>query len=176
MEIISLILIGLSLSVDAFTLSLSYGLLNVSKKSIISSSLSVGLFHFFMPLLGIYVGNLINGIINGNYKVVLLIVLIIILIEMIKSLKEEIEEKPLNLINILLFSLFVSFDSFSIGVGLKFITDKLLLSSIIFSIISSISTFLGFTLGKYLNKVYAHKSKIIGIILLIFTIIYFLLK
>ena len=127
MEIVSLILIGLSLSVDAFTLSLSYGLLNVSKKSIISSSLSVGLFHFFMPLLGIYVGNLINGIINGNYKVVLLIVLIIILIEMIKSLKEEIEEKPLNLINILLFSLFVSFDSFSIGVGLKFITDKLLL-------------------------------------------------
>lgn len=34
MEIITLIIIGLSLSIDAFSLSLAYGLLNIPKKTI----------------------------------------------------------------------------------------------------------------------------------------------
>ena len=177
METLSLILIGLSLSMDAFTLSLTYGLLKIPKKTIILTSLSVGIFHFFMPLLGIQVGNIISFIINANYKYVLIIVLLIILIEMIRSLnEEETNEHELTLFNILIFSLLVSFDSFSVGIGIKFITDKIYLGSIIFTIISFIFTYLGFSLGSFLAKKTAQKSKYIGIILLILTIVYFICK
>lgn len=177
MQIISLILIGLSLSMDAFTLALTYGLLSVPKKRVLLVSLSVGLFHFFMPLLGIEVGNIINSFINANFKIILILVLFIILIESIRSLKDEEEkEYDLNFINIIIFSLLVSFDSFSVGIGLKYITDKIYLGSCIFTIISFIFTYLGFTLGRYLKKTSAHNSKILGIILLILTIVYFICK
>ena len=70
MEIITLIIIGLSLSIDAFTLSLAYGLLSVSKRKIILTSLTVGVFHFIMPITGYSLGNAIENYIKslGMYK------------------------------------------------------------------------------------------------------------
>lgn len=176
MKIITLIIIGLSLSVDAFTLSLAYGLLNIPRKKIICTSLSVGIFHFIMPLIGALIGDILTEMINVNSKYILITVLIIILIEMIKSLKEKNEEYDLTFINILIFSSLVSFDSFSLGIGLKYITENIYIGSIIFSILSCTFTYLGFRLGKYLSNKSEKNVKIIGIILISFTIAYFLFK
>lgn len=162
---------------DAFTLSLTYGLLSIPKKRVLLVSLSVGIFHFIMPLLGMQVGNVISMIINTNFKIILILVLVIILIESIKSLRDE-EEKEynLNFINIIIFSLLVSFDSFSVGIGLKYVTDNIYLGSLIFTILSSMFTYLGFTLGRILKKKAAKNSKLLGIILLSITIVYFICK
>ncbi len=177
MEIISLILIGLSLSMDAFTLSLTYGLLSVPKRRVLLVSLSVGIFHFIMPLLGMQIGNVINMIVHTNFKIILILVLIIILIESIKSLKEETDkEYDLNLINIIIFSILVSFDSFSVGIGLKYITDNIYLGSLIFTILSFTFTYAGFTLGSILKSKTMENSKLLGVILLSITIVYFICK
>ncbi len=176
MEIITLIIIGLSLSIDAFSLSLAYGLLNIPKKTIISTSITVGIFHFIMPILGMLLGNIITDTLNLDSKYILLTILILILIEMIKSLKEENKEHELNIINILIFAFLVSFDSFTLGIGIKYITSNIFLASIIFMILSSLFTFLGFILGKYLTKKATYKIKLIGIILLLGVIMYFLCK
>ena len=176
MKIISLIIIGLSLSIDAFTLSLAYGLLNIPRRKIILTSLSVGIFHFVMPLLGALIGDVLINIIHVNSKYILITVLIIIFIEMIKSLKETTEEHELSLINILIFSSLVSFDSFSIGIGLKYITENIFLGSIVFSILSCSFTYLGFKLGKYLTNKSEKRAKIFGIILILLTILYFIFK
>lgn len=177
MEIISLILIGLSLSMDAFTLSLNYGLLNIPKKRILLVSISVGLFHFIMPLLGMQVGKIISILVHANFKIILILVLTIILIESIKSLNEESEkEYNLTIINIIIFSILVSFDSFSIGIGIKYITENIYLGSLIFTILSFTFTYLGFTLGRILRERASKNSKKISIILLIITIVYFICK
>ncbi len=176
MEIITLIIIGLSLSIDAFSLSLAYGLLNIPKKTIISTSITVGIFHFIMPILGMLLGNIITDTLNLDSKYILLTILILILIEMIKSLKEENKEHELNIINILIFAFLVSFDSFTLGIGIKYITSNIFIASIIFMILSSLFTFLGFILGKYLTKKATYKIKLIGIILLLGVIMYFLCK
>lgn len=162
---------------DAFTLSLTYGLLSIPKKRVLLVSLSVGIFHFIMPLLGMQVGNMISMIVHTNFKIILILVLIIILIESIKSYKDDEEkEYDLNLLNIIIFSLLVSFDSFSVGIGLKYVTDNIYLGSLIFTILSSMFTYLGFTLGRILKKSSAHNSKLLGIILLTITIVYFICK
>ena len=57
MKILTLFLIGISLSIDAFSMSLAYGLIGIRKKDMFLSSLIVGLFHFFMPLLGSIIGS-----------------------------------------------------------------------------------------------------------------------
>ena len=41
---------------DAFSLAFSYGIKSISKKNVIITAITVGLFHFFMPLLGNMVG------------------------------------------------------------------------------------------------------------------------
>ncbi len=175
MEIITLILIGLSLSVDAFTLSLAYGLLNIPKRTCLITSIFVGIFHFFMPLLGHLLGDIINSIIYIDSKYILIIVLILILLEMFKSLKDnECLEHELNIINIIIFSSLVSFDSFSLGIGISYITNNPLIASIIFSVQSCLFTYLGFILGKYLSQKAANLTKIFGIILLSAVIVYFM--
>ena len=70
MSIIMVIVIAVSLSMDAFSLSLAYGTLNLEKSQIRLLSLIVGLYHFFMPLLGMWVGTKILNFlpINPNTK------------------------------------------------------------------------------------------------------------
>ena len=51
MSIIMVIVIAVSLSMDAFSLSLAYGTLNLEKSQIRLLSLIVRLYHFFMQML-----------------------------------------------------------------------------------------------------------------------------
>ena len=53
------ILVGISLSMDAFSLSLVYGTNGMNKRNEIILSVIVGLFHCFMPLFGGFFGNVI---------------------------------------------------------------------------------------------------------------------
>ena len=41
---------------DAFALAIAYGIEKVKLKNIIITAIIVGLFHFFMPLIGNYLG------------------------------------------------------------------------------------------------------------------------
>ena len=95
---------------------------------------------------------------------------------MIKSLNEETKEHKLNLLNILLFSLLVSIDSFTLGIGINYITNKIYLSSLIFFLVSSIFTYLGFKIGKFVGKKLKKTSKLFGIILLIIITVYLICK
>lgn len=60
---------GLSLSMDTFSLSLSIGTTLPSTKQIINTSLIVGLFHFIMPFLGSMIGNIFSNalFVKTNY-------------------------------------------------------------------------------------------------------------
>ena len=83
MSIIMVIVIAVSLSMDAFSLSLAYGTLNLEKSQIRLLSLIVGLYHFFMPLLGMWVGTKILNILPINPNTIVFIVLFFIGIQMI---------------------------------------------------------------------------------------------
>lgn len=160
-------LIAVGLSMDTFSLSLSYGMLDINKKNIYKITFMVGLFHFIMPLIGNYIGNIVINIIFIKEELIIGIVFLILTIELFCSLfnKEEI-----NIINsnkeILMFSLAVSIDSFTTGFGLDAINLPSIFISTIFFIVSSSFTFLGLSLGKKLNSIIGEKAKIIGILLL----------
>lgn len=161
--LLTIFLIGISLSMDTFSLSLCYGTLNIPKSKCIALSLVVGIFHFFMPLLGLTVGNMIIGkiIIDGKY--IVLIILSLIGIDMILSSFKDEEKKVLtSFAGIILFAFSVSIDSFSTGLGLNLITNNILSAVIIFSLTSSIFTYLGVKLGTKLNEKFGKISNIIG--------------
>jgi putative Mn2+ efflux pump MntP len=175
LETLTIILIAVSLSIDAFSLALAYSLMNKNKKYLYVSFL-VGVFHFFMPLIGQKIGDLFIDEIPIEPHLIIAIIFSIILIEMIKSIKEDKEIFEFNFINGVLFAFFVSLDSFSVGIGLNIITNNFITSCIIFSIFSCFLTYVGFIIGNYFSKKVGNISKFIGIILLLFLIVYHLCK
>ena len=62
MEIFFVLMIALSLSMDAFSLALAYGTLEMNKSDRNLLSIIVGMFHYFMPLFGMFIGNIILSI------------------------------------------------------------------------------------------------------------------
>lgn len=174
MSLYIIIVIAVSLSMDAFSLSLAYGTINLEKKYILKLSVIVGIYHFFMPLIGLKLGNIIENIINVNPNLITLIVLSYIGIEMIiESFKKQEKVKKMNLKELILFGLAVSIDSFSTGIGLNTITQNYITSVTIFSLTSFIFTYLGLILGKKINNIIGKISTLIGgIILIIIGIMY----
>lgn len=161
------IIIAISLSMDAFSLALAYGTLNLNKKDIYKLSLTVGVYHFIMPLLGLFLGSIILKYIN-NPNIIVFIILFIIGIQMIyETFKEEDIKNIVSFKQMLLFGLAVSVDSFSVGIGLNVISKNYLYCSTIFSLFSLSFTYLGLILGKKINNIIGKTSTIIGGLILI---------
>ena len=170
----TIILIGISLSMDAFSLALIYGMLGIPKKKRIALSLIVGAYHLVMPLIGLLLGSIIENISLINLHIIASIILIYIGVDLIISnLKEE---KPisLNKLGLSMFGLSVSIDSLTIGIGLKALTNNYLGASIVFSMCSMLFTYLGLILGSIIGNRIGTYSKIVGgIILIVIAIIMF---
>ena len=162
-----MLLIAFSLSMDAFALSLSYGLLKISKKNMLLTSIMVGTFHFVMPYLGNMFGNILFEYVYISPKTLIFLVFLLISISMfISFFEKEKEKRKLNLIGILLFAISVSLDSFSVGLTLNYITNNLYLSCFIFSLVSLIMTLTGFAIGKYVGRIFGKYSYFLGASLL----------
>lgn len=174
LKIITIFLIAVSLSMDAFSLALIYGTQGITKKHKILLSLIVGIYHFIMPLIGVAIGTVITKKILVNPNIIVGIILSLIAIEMIiSSFKEEDKKFLLTIPGYLLFGLSVSIDSLTTGIGLSLITQKYIFSSFIFAITSLSFTFFGLNIGDRLNKKYGRISTILGgIVLFVLGILY----
>jgi len=171
---LTLFLIGCSLSMDAFSLALLYGMQGISLRDSITLSIIVGIYHFVMPLLGSEIGSIVFSYIKVSSNLVVFLILLFIGLNLVKSSFENKEVVPkLSIYNYLLFGLAVSIDSFSVGIGLETITDMHIESSFIFMICSSIFTFIGLITGKKINQLFGKIATIIGgITLIIISITY----
>lgn len=174
MHAILLIMIAVSLSMDAFSLSLAYGTLNLTKKEIGILSIIVATFHLFMPLIGYSIGISIMHFIPIKPEMIVFVVLFFIGVEMIiDSFKEEEVTKLLSFIELLLFGFAVSIDSFSVGLGFPSLTHHYFLVALLFSLCSGLFTYLGLILGKKINNKIGKVSTLLGgIILIVIGILY----
>lgn len=162
------LLIAVSLSMDAFSLSLIYGTYGLSKKSEILLAVIVGMFHLFMPLIGLGFGNIIMNYFIFNVELVVGIIFLIIGLEMLISSKKEEELKILDsLVGFLFFGLSVSIDSLTTGIGLSAISNNYILVSSLFMIVSGIFTYIGLKLGGILSNKFGKYATIIGSIIMI---------
>lgn len=168
MSLIVIFILAVGLSMDAFSLSLIYGTLNLKTQIQKLMSITVGIFHFIMPLLGYQIGELILKIIKVNPDILVGLIFIILGLEMLISLKKEEQLKLLTgILSVVFFAFTVSIDSFSIGIGFGISNINMLLPCIIFSITSAIFTYMGVLLGNKLASKFGNITTLIGSIILI---------
>lgn len=168
-------IIGVVLSMDAFSLSLIYGIQNMSRKNKILLSIIVGAYHFIMPIIGRLFGNVIIRYIPFDVNVLVAIIFFFIGLEMIySSIKNKVEPLLISIPGFLLFGLSVSIDSFTTGIGMSLINNNYLQVSTIFSLVSGSFTYFGLVLGNKINKAFGPISSLVGgMILLILAVYYY---
>ena len=127
-----------------------------------------------MPILGYFIGYSFKYRIP-NINILTFVLFIILSIEMYKS-KDEEKTNILNNITILLIAFSVSIDSFTVGIAFGLNNEYILISSIIFSITSTIFTYLGLVLGKKLKTKYKTLSTYLGIVLLLIVALKYLIS
>ena len=166
-DILIYFFIALGLSMDAFSLALAYGTTQIQLKKKIVLSLTVGVFHYIMPHLGVILGTelLLNYIAKANYLVG--IIFLILAIEMFVSRNDEKKGTITNLLSIIIFAFTVSIDSFSVGIALSLTSKTIMTACLIFAITSMSFTFLGINIGDKIATKFEKKSEYIGIIILL---------
>lgn len=174
MHLISIIMIAIGLSMDAFSLAILYGTLNFNKRKTLTLAGSVGVFHFFMPLFGNLIGLFLLSVLPVSSNIVVGVIFLVISIQMLFSTFKEEEIVDLKgIFAIILFAFTVSIDSFSVGIGLSAVCDNKVLAVSIFSITSFLFTFMGLTIGSKLTEKFGKVSTLIGsMVLLVLSFVY----
>lgn len=158
---------------DAFSFALSIGTFNIQlKKSIVLTTI-IGLFHFFMPMLGFFLGKAFKVLLHIKFNYLTGVIFLFIALEMIKEFKKEEENIDLSIIGILVLALSVSIDSFAVGFTLK---ENIYTTCLLFASFSAGFTYIGLQIGKSINKYVGPFSKIIGITIMSFLAVYSFVK
>ncbi len=163
MSLFMIFMVAVSLSMDAFSLALIYGTLNVSSRMIRNMSGVVGIFHFFMPLFGFLFGDLLSFFLEFEADLLVGIIFFILALQMFLSLfKTEEVEVLSGFLSYFLFGFTVSVDSFSVGIGIGSLKGPIFLPCVVFSLVSAGFTYLGLRLGKTLATRFGKISTLIG--------------
>ena len=78
-----IIIVAISLSMDAFSLALAYGTINLDRKQNLILSVIVGIYHLIMPFIGLYIGKIVLNVVAINPNLIVFIILLFIGTEMI---------------------------------------------------------------------------------------------
>ena len=173
--ILTTIIVGIGLSMDAFSLSLIYGTQGISKTNKMILSFIVGMFHFFMPLFGSLFGDIIFAFCNFNISIFISIIFGFIGFDMILSGIKEAEVNILSgLFGYLLFGFSVSIDSFTTGMGFALINSNRIMVSFIFMLCSGFFTYIGLLIGNYLSDKLGKYANVFGGVTFLLLALYYL--
>lgn len=167
-ELLTVILVAIALGADAFSLALGLGMKNNSRRYILRASLVVGVFHIFMPLGGVLVGNLLGTLMG---KVAIWaggMILVFLGLKMIwdgspwrrsnfsfREARKELELQRANTISswggLLALGWSVSIDAFGAGIGLGVSMGGLVAFVLILGFVAALMTAVGLLLGQLLG-------------------------
>jgi len=170
MKLLEILLISISLAMDAFSVSIYKGLKleNNLKRNAFIIALFFSIFQMLMPIIGFYLGNSLNSYLFKFNYLLAFFLLIFIGFNIIKESFEEPKlENNLDLKELIILSLITSIDAFSIGLTFSLLKVNLLTSIIIIGIVTFILSLIGVFIGKIIKNKYQKLASIIGGIILI---------
>ena len=167
MGIIEIVLIGLSLAMDAFAVSICKGLSmkKMNWKSAIIISLYFGIFQAFMPVVGYFLGNTFESYVTNIDHWVAFILLSLIGGNMIKESFDSEDKKKNDKIDfktMIVLAIATSIDALAIGITFAFFEVNLLLSISIIGIITFLLSILGVKIGNKFGDKYQNKAEFVG--------------
>jgi len=168
MNIFEIIIIAISLSMDAFAVSICKGLsIKKSYKNSLIISLYFGFFQALMPLMGYEFGIFLYGIDKIDHYIALILLSIIGISMIIESKNNDDLDDKIDFKTMLILSIATSIDALAVGITFAFLEVNILLSIFSIGIITFIISFVGVLIGNKFGNKHKNKAKLIGGIILI---------
>lgn len=174
---LSIIFIAVALGMDAFSLGIGLGMKKLKNREILKVSLTIGIFHVLMPLIGISLGHSLHFMLGDILKKIGASVLMGFGLMMIYQTLLGNHKGPVIHTNgwgLIVFAISVSIDALSVGLGLGALQVPVWLSVILFGGFGFLLSAIGILIGQKISTLFGNYAEILGgIILLAFGLKWF---
>ncbi len=165
---ISVLLIALSLAMDAFAVSVSSGISvpGFGWKHAFKMGMWFGSFQFLMPLAGWLLGRGVSSYIEAVDHWIAFALLALIggrmILEAVKGDAEGRAVTELTVRRLSLLAVATSIDALAVGVSMAFMDVNIFLSAAIIGVVAFVLSVLGGRLGRYLGDLFQKRATIAG--------------
>lgn len=172
MNLFSLFLIAVGLSMDAFAVSICKGLAmqKITLKKACIVGLWFGAFQAIMPSVGYLLGSQFEHYITSIDHWIAFILLCIIGLSMIRealSKKEEVADASLAVKNMFMLAVATSIDALAVGVTFAFLQVAIVPAVLFIGVITFLLSAIGVKIGNVFGTRYKSKAELTGGIILI---------
>lgn len=172
MGIIEILIISISLAMDAFAVAVCKGLamkkMNWKKALVISAYFCI--FQSLMPLIGYKIGNTFENLIINIDHWIAFILLALIGLNMIKESFDETSnpnDDKVNFKTMIILALATSIDALTVGITFSFLKVNLIYAVLSIGVTAFILSLIGVKLGNRFGNIYKNKAELCGGIILI---------
>lgn len=166
MGIIELIIIGISLAMDAFTVSLGKGLSlrHISPKHALIAGVWFGSFQALMPIIGYWLGHSLSAAVSDIDHWIAFVLLLVIGVNMIREAWTDDAEHDDDMRPRKMFVLAVatSIDALAVGVSMAFLDVNIWMAAAIIGIVTLLLSFIGVYLGSCVGSRLGSKAGFAG--------------
>ncbi|MEM3463691.1 MAG: manganese efflux pump MntP family protein [Candidatus Bathyarchaeia archaeon] len=172
MDIATILVIAVGLAMDAFSVSIAYGITakGNGKTNALKMASSFGAFQAFMPVIGWLLGVEILELIAGFDHWLAFLLLALIGCKMIYEAviaKHQPKSKRLDFPTLLLLSIATSIDALAVGLSFAFLKVSITTPIAIIGTITFTLCLIGATIGDRLGKTFSDKIEVLGGLILI---------
>lgn len=174
MDIYSIILVGIGLAMDAFSVSVTEGIILKKPRllDVLKISLYFGGFQFIMPCIGYLLGSAFAEYITAFDHIIAFVLLGFIGGKMIyEAISEKDEDSdiknPLSFKTLILLAIATSIDALAVGVTFATIYVPIIFASAIIGIVTYIISATGVYIGSKFGNLLGKKAEILGGLVLI---------
>ncbi|XJZ27154.1 manganese efflux pump MntP family protein [Bacillota bacterium Lsc_1132] len=148
--LLTLVIMAFALGMDAFSVGLGMGMYQLRLRQIFKIGITIGIFHVWMPLVGMFVGKFLSERFGTFASILGGLLLILLGIQMVWSSLKKNQESVITPVGmgLILFALSVSLDSLSVGLTLGIYGAKTILVIVCFGIAATILTWSGLLIGR----------------------------
>ncbi|MDF2510916.1 MAG: hypothetical protein K0S04_782 [Herbinix sp.] len=172
MGVITIILLALGLSTDAFAVAVSNGIYSkhITRKDAVSTAFTFGLFQGLMPVIGFTLGSTFHELISRFQHWVALFLLsaigINMLVDALKDLKSAEEScystNVFTAKNLVMQGIATSIDALAAGISFAVLELNIWITASLIGIITFFCCFLGVEIGKRFGSLLGTNARLIG--------------
>lgn len=174
MDILTILLIGVGLAMDAFSVSVTDGIILKKPRFIDSCKIALffGAFQFLMPVIGYLLGSAFAKYITAFDHWIAFVLLGFIGAKMIWEAISEKDEcgeakNPLDTYTLFILAIATSIDALAVGITFATMAVPVLFASAIIGVLTFFICLLGVYLGSWCGNLLGNKAEIIGGLVLI---------
>jgi putative Mn2+ efflux pump MntP len=164
-EFITISLIGIALGMDAFSLGIGMGMGGIRLLTVLKVSIITGIFHVFMPLIGIVLGMFLTSLVGNVATYMGGSILILLGLHMMWNSFFSKEKSPLlktTIWGLMLFSFSVSLDALSVGFSFGLFNVNVTMAVLVFGILGTLLSAAGLLLGRKVGNWLGEYSEVLG--------------